>query len=195
MNNPAPRLSPGDIIAPTAEQSHSLTSAARRLVEVERAIGEHEIHLEALRAERRTLAEETLPTLMDTAGQDRIGLPEAGVDIELKPYYSASLPKDPDARRLAFDWLIANGHGDLIKDEISVEFGRGEHNAARSVAAAIEEQLVRMEMLDKPVKQDMTVHHMTLGAFVRERTEAGESLPLTVLGATIGRAAKIKRRK
>jgi hypothetical protein len=195
MPQPAPALTDADIVAPTQQQSLSLTEAARQLVAVEHNLQEAEELVERLKAQRRELAEVTIPDLMDAAGQDRIGLPEAGVDIELKPYYSASLPKDADMREAALRWLVENGHGDLIKSEVSVEFGRGEHNAARSVAAVIEEQLVQMDMLDTPVRQNETVHHMTFGGFVRREYEEGRSLPLTLLGATVGRAAKIKRRK
>ena len=47
--------------------------------------------------------------------------------IEVKPFYSASIPKDRKGE--AFEWLRIHGYDDIIKNQVSVQFGRGESDA------------------------------------------------------------------
>ena len=47
-----------------------------------------------------------------------------GSTVDVKPNYSASITIAN--REKAFNWLRENGLGDIIKNEISVSFGRNE---------------------------------------------------------------------
>ena len=47
-----------------------------------------------------------------------------GSTVDVKPNYSASITIAN--REKAFNWLRKNGLGDIIKNEISVSFGRNE---------------------------------------------------------------------
>jgi hypothetical protein len=55
-----------------------------------------------------------------------------GESVEVKPFYSASI--SPDVQEKAFEWLRNNGLGDIIKNDITVTFGRGEDNKAAQYA-------------------------------------------------------------
>lgn len=171
-----------------------IAEAGTRLIAIEIEIDDTERRLEALKAERRQLSEQILPDMLDQAGVDRMGLPQTGADIVLKPFYHATLPKDPEERSRAIDWLISAGHGDLLKTEMSVEFGRQEHNIALDCAGRVRETLAAIGM-DNTVHVESGVHHMTLTKFVKEQTEAEVTLPLDLLGATCGRVAIIRWRK
>ena len=55
-----------------------------------------------------------------------------GSSVDVKPNYSASI--SIANREAAFGWLRNNGLGDIIKNEISVSFGRNEDNKAADYA-------------------------------------------------------------
>ena len=61
-----------------------------------------------------------------------------GSAIEVKEIYSATIPvarKDG-----AYNWLRENGLGDLIKNEVTVSFGRNEDNKAADYASLAQSQ-------------------------------------------------------
>ena len=54
-----------------------------------------------------------------------------GSSVEVKPVYGASITAAN--KEAAYTWLRENGLGDLIKNEITVSFGRNEDNKARNM--------------------------------------------------------------
>jgi len=108
---------------------------------------------------------------------------EDGSSIEVKSFYSASIS---EARRAeAFEWLRNNNFGDLIKNTVSVRFGRGEEQLCQRA----------MEMLTSsgfPVEQAEKVEPMTLKAWVKERVEKGSEFPSELFGVYIDQKATIK---
>ena len=52
-----------------------------------------------------------------------------GSEISVKPIYAASIPKD--RRDEAFQWLRDHEFGDLVKNNVTVTFGRGEDETAK----------------------------------------------------------------
>ena len=95
-----------------------------------------------------------------------------GIDysIKLSNFYSASIPKDRIDE--AHAWLRANNFGDLIKNTISIDYGKGED--------------------EQKFNSKTGVHHQTLGGFVKEQTEKGQTLPMDLLGIYIGQKTSIK---
>lgn len=111
-----------------------------------------------------------------------------GFKFTMDDFVSGSLPKDQEARAAAMDWLEANGANSLIKTEVSLSFGRNEHNQALSLTAELSER-------GFPVTRKTTVHPQTLLAYARERLHSGDELPLELLGLYAGRIVKIKQQK
>lgn len=114
-----------------------------------------------------------------------------GYDAELKPYYSANLPKDDEARDAALAFLKANKAEDLSKTKVEIQFGRGEGATLKKMATA-------MRKLRIPFVQKTGVHASTLTAWVRERFESGRPLApadLQTIGATVGKVVILKARK
>ena len=91
-------------------------------------------------------------------------------------------------REKAFNWLRENGLGDIIKNEISVSFGRNEDNKAADYAALAEERGFQPT-------QKLKVEPMTLKALVRERIEAGKELPTELFNVFVGNKTTIKRKQ
>ncbi len=108
-----------------------------------------------------------------------------GSAIEIKEIYSATIPVDK--KEGAFNWLRENDLGDLIKNEITVSFGRGEDNKAASYA-----ELARGNGFE-PI-QKIGVNPMTLTALVRERLESGQDVPADLFKPFEGNQTKITRR-
>jgi hypothetical protein len=109
-----------------------------------------------------------------------------GSSIEIKEIYSATIPVDK--REGAFNWLRNNDLGDLIKNEITVSFGRNEDNKASEYANLAESNGYQ------PV-QKLKVEPMTLKALYRERTEKELDLPSEHFNLFKGNKTKITRNK
>jgi hypothetical protein len=181
---------------PDQDKLARLVNLSEELVAQATAITTLEEKLEFAKARQRELAHRTIPDAMDEAGVDHIGLPDIGVDIRIKPWFDGSLPKREDQvrRQAAMEWLVEEGHGDLIKTTVSVVFGRGEHNQALTMVNQMNE-FMGSEGWGNVATMNEDVHHMTYKAFLREQVEAGVALPLDTLNATVGRVAKIEQRR
>ncbi len=101
-----------------------------------------------------------------------------------KKVYLTIAPENQDK---AFTWLRNNGLGDIIKNDVTVTFGRGEDNKAADYAV-----LARGQGYE-PV-QKIGVHPQTLKAVVRERLESGQEMPSDLFKTYAGNSTKITRR-
>ena len=104
---------------------------------------------------------------------------------EVSDFVAGSLTKKPEERKAALEWLASNGAADMIKSEVSVEFGKTEHNLAKDLAAKLAAEGYFVE-------ESEGIHAQTLLAFVREKMRNGEEVPLETLGLFAGRVAKVK---
>ena len=109
-----------------------------------------------------------------------------GSGIEIKEIYSATIPSD--RKEGAFTWLRENGLGDLIKNEVTVAFGRNEDNKASEYA-----DLARGRGYQPT--QKLKVEPMTLKALFRERSEKNLDLPSEHFNLFKGNKTKITRSK
>jgi len=109
-----------------------------------------------------------------------------GSSVDVKPHYSATI--SVANREKAYSWLRQNGLGDIIKNEISVSFGRGEDNKAAEYANLAKGQGFQPT-------QKLKVEPMTLKALVRERIEAGQQVPTDIFNVFVGNRTIIKRKQ
>jgi hypothetical protein len=167
-----------DNIQSLADQVEKLNSLAQR-IELQ------EDNLKNSKKEFEHLSGEVIPTMMAEMGLSHLKLMD-GSSVDVKPNYSASITiANRDA---AFNWLRENGLGDIIKNEISVSFGRNEDNKAADYAALAEERGFQPT-------QKLKVEPMTLKALVRERIEAGKELPTELFNVFVGNKTTIKRKQ
>jgi regulator of replication initiation timing len=160
-----------------------LSQLVRNLRNVEQQIEDAENHLKALKAEKHRLSVENIPQLMDEMGVERLDVD--GVTVERKMIVSASIPA---ARKdEAFSWLRDNGLDDIIKNDVTCSFGKGEDNVAGDVVGLLQER-----GFDPKTKTH--VHPSTLKAFVKERVTDGKPIDLDMFGAFISNAAQIRRK-
>ena len=131
------------------------------------------------------LSGEVIPTMLSEMGLSFLKLQD-GSSVEVKTNYSATITQAKKAE--AFNWLRENGLGDIIKNEISVSFGRNEDNKAADYA-----ELAKSNGFQPT--QKMKVEPMTLKALVRERIEAGKEMPTEIVGIFSENKTTIKRNK
>ena len=162
--------------------SLNITNSCKKLLETQKKIEATEEELKKLKDVETTLSEQTIPNLMQQAGVELIKL-EGGISVEVKPFYSARIPSSKSEE--AFAWLRDNGHGDLIKNQVSLEFGMKQDNEAKSL---IEE----LKAKGLPVKQKTTVHPSSLRGFVREQIQdLGKDVPAELFGTYVANKTKI----
>ena len=87
----------------------------------------------------------------------------------------------------AYNWLRENGLADIIKNEVAVQFGKGEDNKA-------EQLLTLAEQEGYEPTQKQKVEPMTLKALFRERVEAGLDMPSQLFNIFIKDQTKIGRK-
>ena len=131
------------------------------------------------------LSGEVIPTMLSEMGLSFLKLQD-GSSIEVKTNYSATITQAN--KEAAFNWLRENGLGDIIKNEISVSFGRNEDNKAADYA-----ELAKGQGLEP--QQKLKVEPMTLKALVRERMEAGKEMPTELFNIFVGNKTTIKRKQ
>ena len=104
--------------------------------------------------------------------------------MSIQQYYSARIT--PENRDVCFNWLEANGLGDVIKNTVSANFGRGEDIQA-------EELMLELENKGHSLLQKKWVEPMTLKAVVKEQVEKGNDLPLEAFKVYVGQKIKVKK--
>ena len=128
---------------------------------------------------------EVIPTMLSEMGLSQLKLAD-GSAVDVKPFYSASI--SAQNKEKAYEWLRNNGLGDIIKNEISVSFGRNEDNKAANYA-----ELAKSNGFQPT--QKLKVEPMTLKALVRERIEAGKEMPTEIFNVFVGNKTTIKRKQ
>ena len=173
----------GALSSVNTETGKTLSSLVKQLRSVEMQIEDAESHLKTLKQEKHKLSVENIPALMDEMGVERLDVD--GSVVERKMIVAASIPAAN--KEAAFDWLRSNGLDDIIKNDITVSFGKGEDNVAGDVVGLLQER-----GFDPKTKTH--VHPSTLKAFVKERVIEGKPIDLDLFGAFISNTAQIRRK-
>ena len=155
------------------------------LQRLESEIEKEEHLLKQKKAQADKISAEVIPEIMDQMKLKTLKLQD-GSAIEVKEIYGASIPIAK--KEEAFKWLRDNDLGDLIKNEITVSFGRGEDDKASTYANLAESQGYQPQ-------QKLKVEPMTLKALYRERVESGDDLPSEHFNLFKGNKTKITRNK
>ena len=170
------------------QKTDNIQSLADQVQRLEEMQHELEIREDALKEHKKQiehLSGEVIPTMMAEMGLSHLKLMD-GSSVDVKPNYSATITVAN--REAAFNWLRNNGLGDIIKNEISVSFGRNEDNKAADYAALAAERGFQPT-------QKLKVEPMTLKALVRERIEAGKEMPTDIFNVFVGNRTKITRKQ
>ena len=163
----------------------SLADQVENLENVNSSIENAEEIVKNLKKKRDHISGEVIPTMMSEMGLAELKLHD-GSHLKVSTSYRAHISEAN--KEAAYNWLRENGLGDIIKNEISVSFGRNEDNKAADYAELAKGQGFQPT-------QKMKVEPMTLKALVRERIEAGKEMPTEIFGVYSENKTTIKRSK
>ena len=163
----------------------SLADQVERLEGVASDIETAESNLKELKKKRDHISGEVIPTMMSEMGLAELKLHD-GSHLKVSTSYRAHISEAN--KEMAYNWLRNNGLGDIIKNEISVSFGRNEDNKAADYAELAKGQGFQPT-------QKLKVEPMTLKALVRERIEAGKEMPTEIFGVFTENKTTIKRKQ
>ena len=168
-----------------ANDAKKLSDQVVKLQQLEEQLIAKEEEVKEIKRKVDLVSGEVIPTMMQEMNIATLKLAD-GTAVEVKPVYGASIPTSK--KEEAFTWLRENGLGDLIKNEITVAFGRDEDNKAQQYAVLAQGQGYQ------PV-QKLKVEPMTLKALVRERLESGQEMPSDLFNVFAGNRTKVTRSK
>ena len=166
------------------DSTKTLSDEVIKLRNLEDQVKASEEHTKTLKEKARELSQIVIPQMMKEMNITKLKLKD-GASIEVSNFYSAKIISEK--QEAAFNWLRSNGLGDIIKNDVTVTFGRGEDNKAMAYATLAKGQGY------EPV-QKIGVHPQTLKAVVRERTESGQDLPADLFNTFVGNQTKITKR-
>ena len=133
----------------------SLADQVERLEAMQKQL---EIQEEAIKEKKKQIQHisgEVIPTMMSEMGLAELKLHD-GSHLKVSTSYRATIT---EANKVAaFNWLRKNGLGDIIKNEISVSFGRNEDNKAADYAELAKSsgfQPVSYTHLTLPTKEEV----------------------------------------
>ena len=162
----------------------TLASYCKELQGYEEEIAELEEQIKKKREKADKISSEIIPNMLAEQGISSLKLAD-GSSVDVRKSYNCTIKKDE--MESAYNWLRENQLGDIIKNEVSVQFGRGEDNKA--------EQLLNLAAQEgyEP-SQKSKVEPMTLKALYRERVEAGLDMPSQFFNIFIKDQTKIGRK-
>ena len=164
----------------------NLADECQKLKDTEDMIKSAEQHLKDLKAKADDIGSRVIPELLAEQGLTSLKLAD-GSSVSVKKEYRCTLPKDDSKREQCYKWLRDNQLGDIIKNNVSVTFGRGEDDKAQQLL-----DLAVANGFDPQQKSDVSWN--TLTALFRERIESGLDMPSEVFSTWIKDKTKITRK-
>ena len=187
-------------VAPSSNEIGAVADMAQRVLDLEDEINRLEDALKQKKQDLKVLAEQDLPELMQELNIKDFTLSN-GAKVEIKDVIQASVPsqgsidraKTEDQRvelqmlqQQCFEWLRAQGAGDIIKSNVEVQFGRNEDDACNAFTDELRERQIYY-------KRAVGVHPQTLNSFIKERMSEGKEVPMEMFRIYAGRRANIRR--
>lgn len=155
----------------------------RQQLVLEQRVKDLEDELKRAQQDLFKVSQEVLPEALAEHGLSELKMAD-GSKITVSQTIQAHISKEK--QDAAFDWLRHNEFDDLIKNVVSLEFGKGEDDQARDVMEALTNRGYWPQ-------NKQSVHPSTLKAFVKEQVEKGSEIPSDLFGIFIGKKAVIKK--
>ncbi len=171
-----------DALSIADEELQGISALAKRAKVLQKEVEDLEAVTKERKDQLRKLTEQAIPEALAETGM-RGFVMEDGSKVELKDFYSASISAARKAE--AFQWLRDHGMDDIIKNTVSVRFGRGEDELCSRLLEILGTQ-------GYPAEQAEKIEPMTLKAWVKEQVERGNEFPMDLFGAYIGTRTIIK---
>ena len=165
---------------------NTIAAECVNLKKKEDEIADLEEQLKKKKEEADFISSNVIPELLAEQGLSEIKLSD-GSKVSVKKEFRATVPKDDTKRENALQWLRDQGLGDIIKNNVSVSFGKGEDDKAEQLL-----NLAAENGFEPQQKSDVSWN--TLTALYRERVEAGLDMPSDCFSLWIKDKTKISRK-
>lgn len=161
-----------------------LSRASQYQAELEQQIAELDQKKKELNQLHQQVSEETIPDLLNQAGVSELRLAD-GTKVTVKEDLRVSTTGK--YRDNINAWLQKNGYGDLIKDDVTISFGRGQDSNVQALLDYVQSQLGQ-----SPARKQY-VESASFKSLVKELLSDGEDVPLEDLGVFVQKRAKLER--
>lgn len=168
----------------TEELSQKLAKLAEERVSIEDYISSLEEELDKAKDSLRT-NETLLVNLLGTL-EGKLKLPN-GKTLEIASRLRGSINKERQIQ--AYDWLEENGHSNLMKRQLEIQFSRDQVELAKQVKEYLDQDDFGQPIV---VEQNNSVQHSTFDAFVRRHYSEGEELPSDLFSVYTQKIIKVK---
>lgn len=185
----------------TKVDSSVVVKLAMQMTAMAGEVAAMEEKIKELKAHIFTLSTETIPEAMDACGLKEFTLAD-GYKIEVNPIIKGSLPskgaieKASDEEKpllemrlkAGLQFLRDNKAGPLIKNELTIEIGKGKDNVVTEIEKLAEE-------LGMDFYRDESVHAQTLNKWIKEKIGEGLKIPEDTFSIFNGRQAVVAKTK
>lgn len=165
-----------------------LAALVHQLDDADTEVERLEAKLKTANAAARQLREQAIPELMDSLGLRDCSTSD-GLRVRVQDEVRASLPKDPERREAALNYVENSGNGGLVKRKFVIEFSRDDEDWAEKF-----ERDLALRKRPLNVVRTKDIHHQTLLAFLREQLREGEPVPMAAFGAFVQRVARVEEK-
>ena len=165
----------------------TIAAECQKLKALEDQIAAAEENLKDLKLKADDVGSRVIPELLAEQALTSIKM-EDGSTVSVKKEFRATIPKDEGRREAALQWLRDQGLGDIIKNNVSVTFGKGEDDKAEQLL-----NLAAENGFEPQQKSDVAWN--TLTALYQERVQAGMDMPSECFSLWIKDKTKISRKK
>ena len=162
-----------------------LSEAIEKLKSIGAQVSEAESKLKELKEQEKYINNFTIPEIMNKLNLSTVKLKD-GSELSIKKVYSATINAYKKAESI--QWLRNNGLGDIVKNEITVNFGQGEENKAVAYVTLAKGQ-------GYEPSQKEAVHPSTLKVTMEDWKSKGNDVPEDLFWTFDGNQTKIKNKR
>lgn len=154
--------SQSDVINP-----EELSVELEKLLTIQKNIEQKEQETKELKEDEKIQSGIVIPQIMERMNLSTLKLKD-GSEVSVKKIFGASIKADKKVE--AINWLRTNELGDIVKNEVTVTFGKGEDNKAQQYATLAKGQGYEPE-------QKVSVHAATLRLTLEDFHSRGGKIP------------------
>jgi len=165
----------------TQTDPQKLSEEIKKLQDIQQEIQNYKDRIKDLEENEKYFSQVVIPDMMNAMNLKTMKLKDGSeIEISNKFFASALAAKRPEA----YNWLRENGLGNIVKNEITVRFGRDEDNKAQQYAT-----LARGQGYDP--EQKVSVHAGTLRVALEDLHSRGGKIPSEYFSTFAGYQTKI----
>ena len=165
----------------TQTEPEKLSQQIKTLQDIQQEIDNHKAKIKELEEREKHFSQVVIPDMMLAMDLKTMKLRDGSeLEIDNKFFATALAPK----RAEAYQWLRENGLGNIVKNEITVRFGKDEDNKATQYATLARGQGYEPE-------QKVSVHAGTLRVALEDLHTRGGKIPSEYFSTFAGYQTKI----